>query len=239
MIAITLAGHSPSPAIVSQASIPLLPLDYDRAHDRAERPDHAERFDLGPDGDEGEDDARTTPGGSQVAAYPSDAGRLRRLVDDEHGFVWRSIRRLGVRESDVDDGVQKVFLVAAQRLATFPPGRERAFLFATCMRVAANERRGESRRRSAGAEALEGLRSHGPSPEQHASDRHLLDRLLEPLPLELRSVLVLFELEGMTGDEIGELLDLPVGTVASRLRRGRELATAAAKRLRASEGGER
>ena len=138
----------------------------------------------------------------------------------------------------MDDAVQKVFLVTAERLGTFPPERDRSFLFATCMRVASNERRGHSRRRSAGPEPLDALASREPSPEQTASDRHLLDALLEPLPLELRSVLVLFELEGMTSDEIAEMLELPPGTVASRLRRGRELATAAAKRLRASRGGE-
>lgn len=169
-------------------------------------------------------------------SFPDDARRLRRLVDREHAFVWRSLRRLGVLERDVDDAVQKVFLVTSQRLATFPPERDRSFLFATCMRIAANERRGESRRRSAGPEALEGMVSHEPSPEKHAADRHMLDAVLEPLPIELRSVLVLFELEGMTSDEIAALLELPTGTVASRLRRGRELAIAAAKRLRAAGG---
>ena len=62
-------------------------------------------------------------------SYPSDARRLRRLVDREHAFVWRSLRRLGVLEGDVDDAVQKVFLVTSQRLATFPPDRDRSFLF--------------------------------------------------------------------------------------------------------------
>lgn len=170
------------------------------------------------------------------ASYPSDERRLRRLVDREHGFVWRSIRRLGVAEGDVDDAVQKVFLVTSERLAAFPPERERAFLFATCMRVAANERRGLSRRRSAGPEPLDALTSTAPSPEQTTADRHLLDAVLEPLPIELRSVLVLFELEGMTSDEIAAMLELPTGTVASRLRRGRELAMASAKRVRAGGG---
>lgn len=140
-------------------------------------------------------------------------------------------------EGDVDDAVQKVFLVTSERLGSCPPDKERSFLFATCMRVAANERRGEQRRRTVGPEALDGLVSQERSPEQNASDRRLLDAILEPLPIELRSVLVLFELEGMTSDEIAEILDLPAGTVASRLRRGRELAAATAKRLRAGGGG--
>jgi RNA polymerase sigma-70 factor (ECF subfamily) len=178
---------------------------------------------------------------AEDATYPSDGARLRRIVDREHAFVWRSLRRLGVTEGDVDDAVQKVFLVTANRLGTFPPHRERSFLFATCMRIAANERRGHARRRSSGADPLDTLVSAEPSPEKVAADRHMLDAILEPLPIELRSVLVLFELEGMTSEEIGAILELPPGTVASRLRRGRELATATVKRLRAgdaADGGE-
>jgi len=141
-------------------------------------------------------------------------------------------------EGDVDDAVQKVFLVTAQRLGTFLRSATGHFLFATCMRVAANERRGQLRRRTVGPEPLDELVSEEPSPEQSTSDRHLLDAVLDPLPIELRSVLVLFELEGMTSDEIASMLELPAGTVASRLRRGRELAMAAAKRLRSARGGE-
>jgi RNA polymerase sigma-70 factor (ECF subfamily) len=46
--------------------------------------------------------------------------------------------------------------------------------------------------------------------------------VLEQLPLDLRAVFVLFELEGMTSPEIAELSGVPLGTVASRLRRARE-----------------
>jgi RNA polymerase sigma-70 factor (ECF subfamily) len=51
----------------------------------------------------------------------------------------------------------------------------------------------------------------------------MLDRALDALPDELRTVFVLFELESMSGVEIASLLDLPAGTVASRLRRARHL----------------
>jgi RNA polymerase sigma-70 factor (ECF subfamily) len=51
---------------------------------------------------------------------------------------------------------------------------------------------------------------------------------------DVRSVFVLFELEGLTAVEIAELMDVPVGTVASRLRRGRDLFHEHAAALRAS-----
>ena len=171
------------------------------------------------------------------AGVEVDAKRLRAVIDAEHPFVWRSIRRLGVPMSDVDDAVQKVFLIAARRLNEVPNGRERGFLFATSMRVASNERRAERRKRSAGPEALEEMTSPTPSPEQTVSNREVLDSILEELPIEIRSVVVLYELEQMTTEEIGEMLDLPVGTVASRIRRGRELIEITLKRLRAREGG--
>jgi RNA polymerase sigma-70 factor (ECF subfamily) len=141
--------------------------------------------------------------------------------------------------TDVDDAVQKVFLVASRKLSDVAVGRERAFLFATAVRVASNERRAERRKRSVGSEPLEELVSQERSPERAAHDRALLDTILEPLPLELRSVVVLFECEQLTADEIGAILDLPTGTVSSRLRRAREMMEATLRRLRlAREGAE-
>lgn len=165
-----------------------------------------------------------------------EARRLRALVDAEHAFVWRSIRRLGVPMSDVDDATQKVFLVAARRLREVPVGRERAFLFATVLRIASNERRAARRQRSEGPEPLDALCSDARSPEEVASDRSLLDALLGTLPIELRSAVVLYELEQMTTEEIGALLDVPPGTVASRIRRARERIDGALRRMRAQEG---
>jgi RNA polymerase sigma-70 factor (ECF subfamily) len=82
-----------------------------------------------------------------------------------------------------------------------------------------------------------------PFPEQEVDVRRrraLLDQLLEALPLPLRTVFVLFELEGLPTAEIGPMLGIPVGTVASRLRRARALFMARAKRLhskRSTPGG--
>jgi RNA polymerase sigma-70 factor (ECF subfamily) len=56
---------------------------------------------------------------------------------------------------------------------------------------------------------------------------------LESWPEELRTAFVLFELEGLSVPEIAELTETKSGTVASRLRRGRELFLAAVKRLKA------
>jgi RNA polymerase sigma-70 factor (ECF subfamily) len=56
-----------------------------------------------------------------------------------------------------------------------------------------------------------------------AADRRLLQRCLEELPLEFREALVLRELEGLSYKEISAVMDVPIGTVMSRLARGRSL----------------
>ena len=52
--------------------------------------------------------------------------------------------------------------------------------------------------------------------------RELLDRVLQQMPADSRTVFVLFELEALSSPEIAALIEVPVGTVASRLRRARE-----------------
>ena len=61
----------------------------------------------------------------------------------------------------------------------------------------------------------------------------MTDLVLESIPFEQRTVFVLFEIEGLPTAEIADLLQIPLGTVASRLRRGRELFTEAINRLEA------
>jgi RNA polymerase sigma-70 factor (ECF subfamily) len=70
--------------------------------------------------------------------------------------------------------------------------------------------------------------------------RELLDHILDEMSDELREVFVLFELERLTRSELSDLLHLPAGTVASRLRRAREFFEHACEKLRHfPEGGPR
>jgi len=176
-------------------------------------------------------------GGASVAAHPSHEARFRALVRDHLDFTWRSLRRLGLPAETADDATQRVFLVASQKLASIEPGLERAFLFNTAVRVASSEKRSFARRREvlAGDEA-EGLRD-GAANADELLDQHrartLLDDLLLGLEMELRTVFVLFELEGMTVTEIADTLGVPRGTAASRLRRAREEFQAALRRHQA------
>jgi RNA polymerase sigma-70 factor (ECF subfamily) len=143
-------------------------------------------------------------------------------------FVWRTLRRLGVSEADAPDAAQEVFLVVHRRLAEFE-GRAKltTWLFRMCFRVASDHsRRAHVRREVNNDAALEAFTDPGGDAEQRTAqqdDLRLLEAALSTMSLEHRTVFVLFELEGLTSVEIAELLELPLGTVYSRLRRARAL----------------
>lgn len=146
------------------------------------------------------------------------------LVHRHLDFVWRTLRRLGLCPSDADDASQQVFMIAARQLVEVPPGKERAFLYGTARRIAANARRDRRRRREAPGELADELEAWGALPDERVELERtaaLLDDLLEHLPEELRRVLVLAELEEASVPTIAELEGIPVGTAASRLRRAR------------------
>jgi RNA polymerase sigma-70 factor (ECF subfamily) len=149
-----------------------------------------------------------------------------------------------VPQAEVDDATQQVFLVANDKLAIIRPGSERSFLIAVATRVASHARRSNVRREAARQRFSESPTSgeEAPSPEhlmQRLEARDLLDRVLDKMPADLRSVFVLFELEELSIDEVASLLSLPRGTVATRLRRARvvfrEEATALNQRDRGRE----
>jgi RNA polymerase sigma-70 factor (ECF subfamily) len=147
------------------------------------------------------------------------------MVAGYHRQVWRSLRRLGVLESDADDATQQVFLVAHRRIADIVPENEQAFLLQTALRVAADFRRSRRRRHEDDGREVPVLADTAANPEEMADRRRarvMLDRALVAMPMELRQVFVLFELEELTTSEVASVLRVPKGTVASRLRRARE-----------------
>lgn len=154
-----------------------------------------------------------------------DEARLGRIVSEHFDVLWRFLRRLGIAEGELDDAVQEVILVLARRLDQVESGSERAFVLSTAFRVASGFRRQVRRRREVDEAPIFELSSTAPDPEACAEKhrlRILLTRVLSELPLELRAVFVLYELEEQTMAEIAQLLELRPGTVASRLRRARE-----------------
>ncbi len=172
-------------------------------------------------------------------AAPTGNGQLPRRWFHEHfDNLWRLVARLGVPRHSVDDVVQEVFITASRRQLDIQQGQERRFLIGTAVRVSANYRsRACVRRELAQAEWLDHA-SDLPSAEQlliQKRAREQLEQVLERLPEPQRSVFVLYELEGFSVAEISELLQLPGGTVASRLGRARARFSQLVARLERSE----
>ncbi|MEJ7728381.1 MAG: sigma-70 family RNA polymerase sigma factor [Polyangiaceae bacterium] len=160
-----------------------------------------------------------------AASEASTARRARAIVEEHIDFIWRSLRQLGVAEADVDDAVQQVFVVATQKLDRITPGAERSYVYSVALRVAARARRSRDRRREATDPGLLRHPDPAPDPEEVVARRQalaLLDEILDEMPLALRAVFTLYELEEVNVPDIAAMLGIPVGTAASRLRRARE-----------------
>jgi RNA polymerase sigma-70 factor (ECF subfamily) len=173
------------------------------------------------------------PAASQAGTAAGEL-RLRRAVAQQSAFLWRTLVRLGVRRADAEDAVQEVFLVLARHIDDVPVSSEKGFLLKVALGVASTRRRSRRRRPEQLDDTLDGERDNGPLPDQLVARlrlRQTLQRLLDELPSEQRSVFVLVELEGLTAPEVAHLLDLPLGTAASRLRRGRQGLLKAVARL--------
>jgi RNA polymerase sigma-70 factor, ECF subfamily len=157
------------------------------------------------------------------------------------GFVWGTLRRLGVREQDAQDLTQKVFIVVYMKLPAFENRSSlRTWLFRVCLNAASDYRRSAPIRREVATEPTEIDFLSGFQEDVHEDSESrrrvaVAETILDKLPEAQRLVFVLFELEDMSGGEIAELLGISVGTVRSRLRLAREVFTREAKRVSAHE----
>ena len=146
-----------------------------------------------------------------------------------HGpFVAKFILRMGVPRADLDDMMQEVFLIAHRNGGYEPgPAKPTTYLANIAYRIVYTERRKrkvrsfvESNEDKVSAAGGKGDPEHTAQHNQHMGR---LQNALESLDEDKRAVFVLFELEGLSSPEIAALSELPLGTVASRLRRARAL----------------
>lgn len=147
------------------------------------------------------------------------------VYEENAAFVWASLQRLGVRDSDLEDVLQEVFVVVHKRIATFDgSSKVTTWLFGICMRVAsAYRRRGFRRNETCVADPPESVDARSPEADLAAREsRRRLEALLDELDLDKRAVFVMFEIDELSCDDIAELLDVPVGTVYSRLHAARK-----------------
>jgi RNA polymerase sigma-70 factor (ECF subfamily) len=192
--------------------------------------------------------------GVSASSNPSKATGESALVDvslpnfdaivAEHGpYVWRVLRRLGVRAADIDDVWQETFIVVHRKLGSFEGRAQlRTWLSAIAVRVASDYRSRAYRRREQATDELpEGPRDADGPNSQHdqlveQQRRALLDRLIAELKPEQREVIVLYEFAELPMQEVAEALGCPLQTAYSRLHAARKALESAARRETARKG---
>jgi len=149
---------------------------------------------------------------------------MRAVVDDHLQFVTRTLRRAGVPASELDDEVQKTFIVVARRLDDVQLGSERTFLYQVALNTAAHLRRKMARRREVMDDRVPEQVETLKTPEHltgRKEMRQLLDAVAAHMDERLFEVFRMSQFEGADLKEIARRLDVPRGTAASRLRRAR------------------
>jgi RNA polymerase sigma-70 factor (ECF subfamily) len=149
----------------------------------------------------------------------------------EFNYLCRTLRRLGVRSSDLEDVVHEVFLVLHRRWGDYDRSFPlRPWLFGIAFRVAAAHRKRAAREVPRARIEVEDIRPH---PEQAAvteEARAMVLAALEQVPLRRRAVLVMRDLDNMAMRDIAAALSMPLFTAYSRLRKARKEFEAAVRR---------
>jgi RNA polymerase sigma-70 factor (ECF subfamily) len=175
----------------------------------------------------------------QAEADAADIGDLYRQHAET---VARWVARLGGPLMDVDDAVHEVFMIAQRRRpSTHGPAQITTWLYRVTTKVVSHRRRKDRLRRWLGGSADDvaaGMMAVEPSPADalEAKERSLLVyRVLDRLSERQRAVLILFEMEGLSGEEIAALYHAKVATVWVWLHRARASFLAQLERLEAKE----
>jgi RNA polymerase sigma-70 factor (ECF subfamily) len=157
------------------------------------------------------------------------AHRLRRAFEEEAlvhlDELYRVARRVTAGAAEAEDLVQDTCLRAWQSYPRFERGTNcRAWLFTILFRALGARRRDLGRELALfDREALDIARVPAPGTIEPAATPHQIERAFATLPIAFTSVILLVDVEGLTYKEVAAVLDVPVGTVMSRLHRGRRL----------------
>lgn len=159
------------------------------------------------------------------------------IVREHADRVYRLAYRLSGNQHDAEDLTQETFIRVFRSLASYQPGTFEGWLHRITTNLFLDMARRRSRLRMEGLpEDTDRLAGDGPSPEQVWSQTHLdpdLQAALDELPPEFRAAVVLCDVEGLSYEEIGATLGVKLGTVRSRIHRGRQALRASLEHRRA------
>lgn len=160
------------------------------------------------------------------------------IVRDHGDRVYRLAYRLSGNAHDAEDITQEVFIRVFRSLDSFRPGSFEGWLHRITTNVFLDLVRRRARiRMEALPEETDRIAGNEPSPEQAWSDSNLdpdLQAALDDLPPEFRAAVVLCDVEGLSYEEIGATLGVKLGTVRSRIHRGRQALRAGLEMRRAA-----
>ena len=186
------------------------------------------------------DPGPTAPGQPEPAAAAAEgwvAPSWEQVVRDHSARVYRLAYRLSGNAQDAEDLTQETFVRVFRSLANFAPGTFEGWLHRITTNLFLDMVRRRARVRMEGLpEDTDRLPGGGPEPETVFSETHLdpmLQDALDELPPEFRAAVVLCDVEGLSYEEIGATLGVKLGTVRSRIHRGRAQLRGALERRRA------
>ncbi|MQS06431.1 RNA polymerase sigma factor SigE [Streptomyces alkaliphilus] len=148
------------------------------------------------------------------------------IVSTHSARVYRLAYRLTGNQHDAEDLTQEVFVRVFRSLSTYTPGTFEGWLHRITTNLFLDMVRRKQRIRfdALGDDAADRLPSREPSPQQHYNDTHLdadVQQALDTLAPDFRAAVVLCDIEGLSYEEIAATLGVKLGTVRSRIHRGR------------------
>jgi RNA polymerase sigma-70 factor, ECF subfamily len=158
----------------------------------------------------------------------------RRIADVEQAILphldaaYNLARWLTATEQDAEDVVQEACLRAIKFFPGYQGGNARAWLLTIVRRTCCTwlmKNRNPNAKMASFDEELHSGENDALDPQLlllRRADRQLIREALEALPVEYREVVVLREIEGMSYREVAAVAEIPLGTVMSRLARGRQ-----------------
>jgi RNA polymerase sigma-70 factor (ECF subfamily) len=179
---------------------------------------------------------------------PDLAVRLR-FEDVYHAYFRQTVawmRGLGVPEAEIEDVAQDVFMIVRRKLPHFHGGNLAGWLYRIAHLTVRNFRRKAwfknlfSRRREFDSVELLGMGATPAMALETKQDQRVLAQMLDRMSDKRRSTLVLYEIEGYSGQEIATLHGVPVKTVWTRLHHARKdlvAMVAALRKQREAEAG--
>ncbi len=175
-----------------------------------------------------EGSARRTPVPPTVPVAPDDwtPPSWEEVVAAHSVRVYRLAYRLTGNQHDAEDLTQEVFVRVFRSLSSYTPGTFEGWLHRITTNLFLDQVRRKKRIRfdALGEDAADRLAGEGPTPAEHYDDTHLdadVQQALDMLPPDFRAAVVLCDIEGLSYEEIAATLGIKLGTVRSRIHRGR------------------